>query len=117
MSAAANIAQNLVMTANARPEILPELAPGIVAAANLSRGMAFGDSAQVPLQKLQAEWQETVAATLRTAVAKACCHPTDAQGNPVDIERFIAERGKEIQAGVAQALAHPSPTPEKGQGR
>lgn len=113
-AAAANIAQNLVMAANANPQALPELVPGIVAAANLARGIAQGDSAAVPLQKLHPGWKQAVEQALRTAVVKGYSQPADAQGKPVDIEQFIAERGKEIDAGVVQSLSRTPPEPGRG---
>lgn len=111
ISSAANSAQNLVMAVNANPQALPELMPGIVAAANLARGIAQGDSPAVPLQKLHSEWKQAMEQALRSSVAKGYSQPADAQGKPVDIEQFIAERGKEIDAGVMQSLSRTLPEP------
>lgn len=111
VSSAANIAQNLVMAANASPQALPELVPGIVAASNLARGIVQGDSATVPLQKLHGEWRQAMEQALRISVAKGYSQPADAQGKPVDIEQFIAARGKEIDAGVTQSLSRTPPEP------
>lgn len=114
VSSAANIAQNLVMAANASPQALPELVPGIIAASNLARGIAQGDSPTVPLQKLHAEWRQAMEQVLRRSVAKGYSLPADTQGKPVDIEQFIAERGKEIDAGVTQSLSRTPPEPGRG---
>lgn len=113
-AAAANMTQNLVMLANANPDraLLPTIQQGIVAAANLARGMAQGDSPQVPILKHGDHWRETLYHALRTAVAaypNSPESPKDAHGKPVNLDAFITARDAEISASLAQLRQTPPP--------
>lgn len=113
-SAAANIAQNLVMLANTNPnpQLLPIIQQGIVAAGNLSRGIAQGDSATVPLAKMGGTWREAMNNALLLSVQATQTAPLDAQGKPVDIYSFISARNAEVTAAIEQTLKQP---PQQGQ--
>ncbi|MES2983932.1 MAG: hypothetical protein V4735_01945 [Pseudomonadota bacterium] len=115
-AAAANIAQNLVMIAASTPDktALPGLQQGIVAAANLARGIANGNSAQVPLAKMAATWRQTMNTALMQ-VQTLPNRPLDSNGQPIDITSFISARNAEITTAVVQTLQ--APPPGKGAGR
>ena len=104
ISAAANCAQNLVMIANHIPQLAPAMLAGVVAAANLARGIAYGNSAQVPLAQKASEWQKTMQNSLILAQQSGVA-PMDANGAPVAMQDFINARHSEIQQAVAQVLA------------
>lgn len=119
MSAAANIAQNLVMLANTNPDkqTLPVIRDGIIAAANLVRGIEQGNSAVVPLAKMGETWRENLNNALILAV-QANPHgqqaPHDAHGKPIDIYDYIAARNAEMTSAIQQTLEHP---PQRGTGQ
>lgn len=108
-SAAANNAQNLVMMAfsdvSHNPALIAQMHEGVIAAANLTRGIAQGDSAVVPLSKMGTQWRETMNKALHAAAAANPQLMVDGQGNPVDINSFITARDAEIATAVQQALA------------
>lgn len=116
VSAAANAAQNLVMIANANPALAPQLFNGVIAAASLANGIALGDSAVTPLAKMSAAWQQTMNDALSAAAAASPQAMVDANGKPINVQDFIAARGAEISAAVAETLRNP-PQQGKGNGR
>ena len=118
VSAAANAAQNLVMNIYGHDrENVPALRNGVLAAANLARGIAHGNSAQVPLAKMADAWRATMNAALLEAAAKDPEMLKDANGQPVDIHAYIAARDAEIGAAVQQALHHTPPHKDSGHAR
>lgn len=108
MSAAANIAQNLVILANNNPQIVPYIRDGVVAAAYLTRGIAQGDSATVPLAKMSDSWRTSMNAALKIAAQANPQAMVDSNGKPVDVDQFIAARNVEINASIQQTLAQGS---------
>ena len=118
LAAAANAAQNLVMLANANPDIslMPAYRNGVLAAVNLARGIAQGDSPVVPLSKMADSWRATVNQALTVAAQANPAALVDANGQPVDVQQFIANRDAEIAAAVQQTLAQ-APGKDAGQTR
>ncbi len=116
ISAAANAAQNLVMLANANPALAPQLFNGVIAAASLANGIANGDSPVTPIAKMSAAWQQTMNDALVAAAAASPQAMVDANGKPINVQDFIAARGAEISAAVAETLRNP-PQQDKGTGR
>ena len=92
-SAASNNAQNLVMLAFSNtsqdPALMPTIREGVIAAANLTRGIIQGDSAQVPLAKMSKKWRASMNEALRAAAKANPSLVMDAQGTPINIENFI----------------------------
>ena len=112
ISAAANIAQNLVLMANANPQLTTVVEDGVLAAANLARGMAYGDSAQVPLAKMAGNWRQIMETALQMAERNGF-QPMDANNKPIAMKDFIAARDSEINATIALTLAR-GPEHDKG---
>ena len=108
-AAAANNAQNLVMMAfsdvSHNPALIAQMRDGVIAAANLTRGIVLGDSAVVPLSKMATQWRDTMNNALRAAASANPQLMMDDQGKPVDINTFITARDAEIATAVQQALA------------
>jgi hypothetical protein len=108
-TAAANAAQNLVMLAYATnskdPALLATLREGVLAAANLTRGITQGSSALVPLEKMSTQWIASMNAALNAAAQTNPGAIMDANGKPVDIQNYIHERDEEITAAVKQTIA------------
>lgn len=104
VSAASNVAQNIVLLANQAPEKAGELQESVIAAANLARGMQDGSSAKVPLMSKSEAWMETAKAGLVKAVQNSDKEPLDRNGAPVELKDFIAARFKEIGKGVDLSL-------------
>jgi hypothetical protein len=101
VSAAANVAQNIVMLANAKPELAAELKPAVEAASNLAKGIA----GKGPLNEEQAaEWSKMVQAGVKQAIEKSGVAPMDGKGQPIQLEDFIRERSKETDAAVEKRL-------------
>lgn len=105
VSAASNIAQNIVMIANDRPTIAKEVQPAVVAAAYLARGILSGASTTVPIDKKANEWVETMTSGLTLAVLKTGYIPKDRNKTEININDFITERTKEVKAGVNLSLS------------
>lgn len=105
VSSAANVSQNMVMLANAKPEIASNLQEAIIAAANLARGILNGDSERVPLSSKAGEWIKDAEDGLRYAVKKTGITPTDRGGKHIQLEDFITARIYEIEKGVELSLA------------
>jgi hypothetical protein len=116
ISAASNIAQNLVMLANANPALAPIVFNGVIAAASLANGIANGDSAVTPLAKMSAAWKQTMNDAITSAAQANPQMIVDANGKPIDINSYIAARNAEITAAVQQALA-PGQNRDQGQAR
>jgi hypothetical protein len=105
VAAAANIAQNLVMLANEKPELAKELKSSVSAAANLARGIMDGDSFRVPLATKGSEWVKEVEQSLREGVQKSDTELSDNWGGQIiNLDEFISERFKEIQRGIQLSL-------------
>lgn len=104
IAAAANMAQNLVVIANKRPDLAKELIPAVAAAAALARGMSGDDPKTAPIGNAS-QYMEQLEQGIRTAVAKS---GTDLTSNWKDqnitVDEYLAERMKEVQAGVIIAL-------------
>lgn len=105
VSAAANIAQNITMIANEKPEIAKELIQAVSASANLARGIADGSTSRVPLDKKSQEWIKESKQGLIDAIEKSGHKPTDRNGEAIKIEKFISERFKEVEKGVELSLS------------
>lgn len=105
-SAAANIAQNLVMLANGKPEIAGSLKLAVSACANLARGIAEGTSDKVPLKTHSENWIETAKEGLRKAVKETGCIENEV------LEKFITARFNEVNAGVQASITR-APTQQQ----
>jgi hypothetical protein len=103
VSAAANIAQNLTLIANTYPHLTAVVEDGVLAATNLARGLAYGDSAQVPLAKMGGNWRQIMETALQMAERNGI-EGVDANGKPVVMKDFIAARDSEIHAAIHKAL-------------
>ena len=112
VSAAANIAQNLTLIANSNPQLAVVVEDGVLAATNLARGIAYGDSAAVPLAKMSGNWRQIMETALQMAERNGF-QPMDANGKPVAMKDFIAARDTEIHAAIEQTLARGA-APDKG---
>ena len=112
VSAAANIAQNLTLLANSNPQLAVVVEDGVLAATNLARGIAYGDSAAVPLAKMAGNWRQIMETALQMAERNGF-QPMDANGKPVAMKDFIAARDTEINAAIEQTLAR-GVGPDKG---
>ena len=119
VSAAANIAQNLVMLANANPsnpQLMQTLFEGVIASAYLANGIALGDNALTPLAKMHTDWQTVMTKALK-AGAQANPHLlVDSHGTPINIDDYIAARTTEITAAIDIALKT-QPQQSTGQSR
>ena len=108
--AAANIAQNLVMLANANPDLGRNqvIEDGIRAASRLATGINMGDSKIAPLAKMHDAWRATMNLALEHAAAYTKPElMTDNNGKLIDIHAYIAARDAEIDAAIAQTLQQP----------
>jgi hypothetical protein len=105
-SAVANMAQNMVVLANANPakakQTAKKLQPAVEAAEQLTSFIA-GDG-QVALSADEARRLYTVVMRgLETAVKDTGVTPKDKKGQAIKLEDFIRNRGKEIEAGIEAA--------------
>lgn len=96
-SAVANMAQNMVMLANQKPEMAKQLETYVKTAVRLAEDI----STNAPMEpKVAKAMLERVAVGLRTAVKESGITPADQNGNPIKLEEFIKERTKEVKAGI-----------------
>lgn len=99
-TAAANIAQNMVMLANDKPDVARELIVAVAAARKLADGLTKGDRTPAEMLLLK----EQAFGGLATAVQYSGAAITDAKGNPVSLEAFALERNKEIDGAINISL-------------
>ena len=107
VSALAQIAQNIVLLANEKPQTAKELLPAVYASADLMA--AINENNSVSPQRLQI-WKDCLEKGLRTAVEKTGHVPRSYNGDSVPLEDYITARFGDVQKAVDQIL-------EKGQGK
>ena len=109
MSAAANIAQNLVMTANLHPELAETFAPAVDAAIHIATGLNKGFK---PLDR--ARNIETWLGQMSDALSKV---PAPLSSNhseqPIEMHDYINARGKEIR-GALRRIGYSPPSLSAG---
>jgi hypothetical protein len=101
-AAAVNMAQNIVMILNVRPDLAAAAQPFVVALAHLAQSILGTDPKKFPLGR-SAEWIGQAQAGLRDIVEKSGHVPQDNLGAPIALEDFITARFTDITAGVALA--------------
>ena len=115
-SAAANIAQNIIIYANSAPQLAPQLVNAVRSAAALSLYLSGAYPETVPATALQ-QWQQEANDGLRLVAAHfesteklrdAVLHSSaaDAQKAPgtQQVEAYLEQRNAEIASAIGQAL-------------
>ncbi|MFM9889184.1 MAG: hypothetical protein ACKVOE_00870 [Rickettsiales bacterium] len=96
ISAAANIAQNLTLYANAHPELALGFETAIVNANRLVDALSHGYSAAAPKEKVE-EWLAGMTQALQQIPDPL---PSSHSETPIAMNNFIIERGKEIRGAL-----------------
>ncbi len=103
LSAAANMAQNLVLLVNRQPAVAKDAQTIVLALANLARGIEQGDSPRVPVLKKGEEWLSE-AKKFEALVTKTGAALSDNAGNAVDVKQFAQARFKEVTSALELTL-------------
>lgn len=101
ISAAAVMAQNLMLLANASPAIASQAQPLVITLANIARGLANGDSARVPINTYGDSWIEQVSKEFQPLVEAANMPLKDNAGNAVDLDAYTQARLGDIEQAFA----------------
>ncbi len=102
-SAAANLARNMTIIANQKPELASELLPFVNEARNVTLGAMNGRASAVNL--------ELATHGMRVAVERSGIAPTDRSGQPVNLDAYLAEATRQIEQGARQPSLAPEQTP------
>ena len=93
--AVANVAYNIVVIANSHPSIAEDMAEVVDISHQLISALSFSEANKLTKEGLQKSWDK-IATGLRVAVEKLGEAPEDADGNAIDLEDYIANRGRLI---------------------
>ena len=103
VSAAANIAQNIVLLANEKPEIAKDLIKSIEASARLADALLEGKCSTIDKDKLK-DLIDDVESGLRLAVNRTDHVAKDINGTPISLKDFIDQRLTEVTEAFALSI-------------